>query len=172
MVTLLSSSIFIALVNKSNIFKILAVKGSLVLKSANVGPLPLLLLVVLVTTIVNPMMTSGSTKWMLVAPLVVPMFVMMDISPAWAQLAFRIGDSSTNIISPLHSSIPIILGLLAEYEAEGKIPNVATEGEPGFGTIFSLTLPYSMVILATLTTLMIIWYFLGLPIGPGFYLHM
>lgn len=172
MVTLLSSSIFIALVNKSNIFKILAVKGSLVLKSANVGPLPLLLLVVLVTTLVNPMMTSGSTKWMLVAPLVVPMFVMMDISPAWAQLAFRIGDSSTNIISPLHSSIPIILGLLAEYEAEGKIPNVETEGEPGFGTIFSLTLPYSMVILATLTTLMIVWYFLGLPIGPGFYLHM
>ena len=172
MVTLLSSAIFIYLLNKSNIFKIFAVKGSFILKEANVGPLPLLLLVVVITTLINPMMTSGSTKWILLAPMVVPMFSLLNISPAYAQLAFRIGDSSTNIISPLHSSIPVILGLLAQYQAEGKIPNTKEEGEAGFGTIFALTLPYSLVILASLISLMVIWYFLGLPIGPGFNLHL
>lgn len=169
MVTLLSSSIFIYLLNKSNIFKILAIKGSFILKEANVGALPLLLLVILITTLINPMMTSGSTKWVLLAPMVVPMFSMLNISPAYAQLAFRIGDSSTNIISPLHSSIPVILGLLAQYQSEGKIPSDGND-EAGFGTIFALTLPYSIVILISLTALMIVWYFLGLPIGPGFYL--
>ncbi|WP_297599245.1 AbgT family transporter [uncultured Cetobacterium sp.] len=172
MVTLLSSSIFIYLLNKSNIFKIFAVKGSFILKDANVGPLPLLLLVVLITTMINPMMTSGSTKWILLAPMVVPMFSLLNISPAYAQLAFRIGDSSTNIISPLHSSIPVILGLLAQYEAEGKIPHTKGDGEAGFGTIFALTLPYSIVILVSLVSLMIVWYFLGLPIGPGFNLAL
>ena len=172
MVTLLSSSIFIYLLNKSNIFRIFAVKGSFILKEANVGPLPLLLLVVLITTLINPMMTSGSTKWILLAPMVVPMFTLLNISPAYAQLAFRIGDSSTNIISPLHSSIPVILGLLAQYQAEGKIPNTKEEGEAGFGTIFALTLPYSIVILASLILLMVVWYFLGLPIGPGFNLNL
>lgn len=172
MVTLLASSSFIYLVNKSNVFKILAIQGASVIKSANVGPLPLLLLVILITTMVNPMMTSGSTKWVLLAPMIVPMFALLDISPAYAQLAFRIGDSSTNIISPLHSAIPIILGLLLEYQAEGKVPGTKEGDEPGFGTIFALTLPYSIVILITLTTLMIAWYFLGLPIGPGFNLHL
>lgn len=172
MVTLLSTAIFIEILNKSNIFKIIAIKISFLVKAANVGPLPLLLLVILITTLVNPMMTSGSTKWILLAPMVVPMFSLLNISPAYAQLAFRIGDSSTNIISPLHSAIPVILGLIAQYESEGKIIKSKTGDESGFGTVFALTLPYSIVILLTLTTMMIAWYFLGLPIGPGSYLHL
>lgn len=172
MVTLVTCSIFIYLVNKSNIFKIIAIYGASIIKKADVGPLPLLILVILITTAVNPMMTSGSTKWILLAPMIVPMLAILDISPAWAQLAYRIGDSSTNIISPLKPEVPIILGLIAEYKAEGKIPKSKDGEEPGFGTIFSVTLPYSIVILLTLTTLMIIWYFLELPIGPGYYLHI
>ncbi len=169
LVTTLTSAVFLDLLNRSNIFKILAIKGSYVLKGANVGPLPLLLLVILITTLINPFMTSGSTKWILLSPMIVPMFSLMNISPAFAQLAFRIGDSATNIISPVHHAIPVILGLMAQYDAERGVEG---KKEAGFGTIFSLTLPYSITILLTMTLLMIVWYLVGLPIGPGTYLNI
>ncbi len=119
-------------------------------------------------------MVSGSTKWVLLSPMIVPMLAFLNISPAFAQLAFRIGDSATNIISPLRSDIPVILGLMAQYDEERRKRGivVSKEEEAGFGTIFSLTLPYSIVIFVTLVGLMIIWYFLGLPIGPGEYLFI
>lgn len=170
LVTTLTSALFLHLLNRSNIFKILAIKGSFILKSANVGPLPLLLMVVFITTLINPFMTSGSTKWILLSPMIVPMFTLLNISPAFAQLAFRIGDSATNIISPAQHAIPVILGLMAQYDLErGKKPG---ESEAGFGTIFSLTLPYSMTILFTMVFMMVVWYFLELPIGPASYLYI
>lgn len=170
LVTTLTSALFLYLLNRSNIFKILAIKGSFILKSANVGPLPLLLMVVFITTLINPFMTSGSTKWILLSPMIVPMFTLLNISPAFAQLAFRIGDSATNIISPAQHAIPVILGLMAQYDLErGKKPG---ESEAGFGTIFSLTLPYSMTILFTMVFMMVVWYFLELPIGPASYLYI
>lgn len=174
LVTILSSAVFIELLNKSNIFKIMAIKGSFILKNANVGPLPLLILVAIITAVINPFMVSGSTKWVLLSPMIVPMLAFLNISPAFAQLAFRIGDSATNIISPLRSDIPVILGLMAQYDEERRKRgiSVSKEEEAGFGTIFSLTLPYSIVIFVTLAGLMVIWYFLGLPIGPGEYLFI
>lgn len=168
--TTLAASIFIDLVNKSNIFKIIAIKGAEVLKEANVGLIGLGLTVILITTLVNPFMTSGSSKWLLIAPMVVPMFTVLNVHPAYAQLAYRIGDSCTNIVSPLHSAIPILLGLIAEYQAEGKIPfrpGETEHREMGMGTIFSLTIPYSIVLLLTMTTMFIIWILFKLPIGPG-----
>lgn len=87
-------------------------------------------------------------------------------------MAFRIGDSATNIISPVRSDLPIILGLMAQYDMERIKKGGSKKAEAGFGTIFSLTLPYSIVIFVTLVGLMIIWYFLGLPIGPGEYLFI
>ena len=168
--TAFAASIFIKLLNMSNIFKILAIKGAEVLKSADVGLVPLCIMVIVVTTMINPFMTSGSSKWLLIAPMVVPMFTVLNVHPAYAQLAYRIGDSCTNIISPLHSALPVVLGLLAQYKASDKIPLRPGEKkhrELGMGTIFALTIPYSMVLLLTMTAMFIIWILLGLPIGPG-----
>lgn len=173
--TTLMAALFIDILNKSNIFKVIAIKGAEILKNANVGLIPLCLAVVIVTTLINPFMTSGSSKWLLIAPMVVPMFTVLNVNPAYAQLAFRIGDSCTNIISPLHSALPVIIGLLTEYHAEGKIPLRPGETEHrdiGMGTIFSLTIPYSMVLLVTMTIMMVIWLLLGLPIGPGVSLNL
>lgn len=168
--TALAASIFIKLLNMSNIFKVLAIKGAEVLKGADVGVLSLSLMVIVVTTLINPFMTSGSSKWLLIAPMVVPIFTVLDVHPAYAQLAYRIGDSCTNIISPLHAALPVVLGLLAQYQASNKIPlrpGETKHREIGMGTVFSLTIPYSMVLLFTMTTVFIIWIVLGLPIGPG-----
>lgn len=166
MVTLLSSSIFIYLLNKSNIFKVLSIKGAMLLKDLNVSSYLLLIMIILITTLINPIMTSGSTKWVLLAPMIVPMFNILGVSPAYAQLAFRIGDSATNIVSPLQPALPVVLGLLYQYQNEKKIKSNEILG---VGSVFSLTLPYAIVILVSLITLMTIWYYLKLPIGPGVY---
>lgn len=173
--TTLMAALFIDLLNKSNIFKIIAIYGAEILKSANIGLIPLCLAVIIITTIINPFMTSGSSKWLLIGPMVVPIFTILNVHPAYAQLAYRIGDSCTNIVSPLHSALPVIIGLLAEYQEQGKIPLRPGETEHreiGLGTIFALTIPYSMVLLATMTTMFIIWLLLDLPIGPGVTLHL
>lgn len=173
--TALMASIFIDLLNKSNIFKIIAISGAEILKDANVGLIPLCLAVVFVTTAINPFMTSGSSKWLLIAPMVVPMFTVLNVNPAYAQLAFRIGDSCTNIISPLHPALPVLIGIITEYQVEGKIPirpGETEQREIGIGTIFSLTIPYSMVLLLTMTVMLIIWLVFELPIGPGVTLNL
>lgn len=163
MVTFLTCALFMDLLNKSNILKIIAIKMSELIKSANVHPLYLLILVIILTAFMNPVMTSASTKWILLAPMVVPVFGMLGINPAYAQLAYRIGDSATNIISPLHPAITVIIALMAQYNLKNK----ESSKDAGFGTIFSLAFPYSMVILLSLTILFIVWYFLNLPIGLG-----
>lgn len=175
MTTTFMACVFIDMVNKSNIFRIVAIAGAEILKGADVGVLPLCLLVILVTTLVNPFMTSGSSKWLLIAPMIVPMFAILHVHPAYAQLAYRIGDSCTNICSPLHSALPVIIGLLEEYQSEGLIPLRPGETEQrdiGMGTIFSLTIPYSMVLLSTMTAMFIVWMLLDLPIGPGVTLYI
>ena len=133
------------------------------------------LAVILVTTAINPFMTSGSSKWLLIAPMVVPMFTVLNVNPAYAQLAYRIGDSCTNIISPLHSALPVLIGIITEYQVEGKIPlrpGETKHREIGIGTIFSLTIPYSIVLLLTMTAMLIVWLIFDLPIGPGVTLHL
>lgn len=168
--TTVSAAVFIDLLGKSNMFKILAIKGANLLKTGNVSLITLCVLVILITTVINPFMSSGSSKWLLLAPMVVPMFTILHVHPAYAQLAFRIGDSCTNIISPLHSALPVLIGILADYQAEGKIPLRPGEKEHreiGMGTIFSLTIPYSIVLLLTMTAMLIAWILFDLPIGPG-----
>ncbi len=167
LVTFLTCALFMEFLNKSNVLKILAIKMADLIKSANVGPLPLLILVIILTALMNPFMTSASTKWILLAPIVAPVFAMIGVNPAYAQLAYRLGDSATNIISPLHPAITVILGLMLEYNLEKEKRTGIKQPESGFGTIFALTLPYSVVILTTLTLQLIVWYLLGLPIGIG-----
>jgi len=88
------------------------------------------------------------------------MFSMVGFSPALTQVAYRIGDSSTNIISPLSYYIPVVIGLLEQYRREGDAP-------VGIGTILSLELPYSLAFLVCFSLQIILWYVLNLPLGPG-----
>jgi len=147
---------FIAYFNWSNLGYILAVNGADALKAAGFTGIPLFVSFILFTTFVNLFIGSGSAKWALLAPIFVPMFYLLGYNPALTQMLYRIGDSTTNIISPLFPYFPIILGLFAEYDEEA-----------GVGTVLSLMIPYSMIMLLVWMVLGIIWFVAGLPLGPG-----
>lgn len=147
---------FIAYFNWSNLGYIIAVNGANALKAANFKGIPLFVMFILLTAFINLFIGSGSAKWALLAPIFVPMFYMLDYSPAITQMLYRIGDSTTNIISPLFPYFPIIIGLANEYEEEA-----------GVGTILSLMIPYSLIMLAVWIVLGMTWFAVGLPLGPA-----
>jgi aminobenzoyl-glutamate transport protein len=146
---------FVAFFSWSNIGIVVAIKGATLLKTIGFTGLPLLFTFILVTAFLNLFMGSASAKWAIMAPVFVPMFMLMGYSPELAQNAYRIGDSVTNIISPLLPYYPIIIAFARKYK-----PDL------GVGTLISLMLPYSIAFLAMWSLLFAIWYMLGLPIGP------
>ncbi|MBE6066213.1 MAG: AbgT family transporter [Clostridium lundense] len=147
---------FIAYFNWSNLGYILAVNGANGLKAANLTGIPLFVLFILLTAFINLFIGSGSAKWALLAPIFVPMFYMLGYHPALTQLFYRIGDSTTNIISPLFPYFPIILGFVNEYDEDA-----------GVGTVLSTAMPYSLIMLVVWLVFAMAWYGFGLPIGPG-----
>lgn len=160
LVVVLPASMFVQLFADSNLTTILAVKGAEGLKAMHLGGVPLLLLFILLCTFVNLFMISGSAKWLILAPIFVPMFSVVGFSPALTQMAYRIGDSSTNIISPLSYYMPVIIGLMEQYRPQGNTQDV------GIGTVISLAMPYSLAYLGCFTLQLIVWYLLNLPLGP------
>lgn len=160
-VVVLPASIFVQLFADSNLTTILAVKGADLLTAMHLGGIPLLIMFILLCTLVNLFMVSGSAKWLILAPIFVPMFSVVGFSPALTQIAYRVGDSSTNIISPLSYYMPVIIGLLEQYRPQGS------NQEVGIGTVISLTMPYSIAYLLCFTLQLIVWYLLKLPLGPG-----
>ncbi len=166
LVVALPAALFINLFNSSNLTTILAVKGAEGLKALNLGGIPLILMFILLCTFINLFITSGSAKWLILAPIFVPMFSIIGFSPALTQIAYRIGDSSSNIISPLSYYIPVMIGLLEQYKPEGDTKPV------GIGTVISLEMPYTIAYLICFSIQLIIWYLLKLPLGPGAGLFM
>ena len=147
---------FVAFFNYTNLGTIIAVNGASFLQSINLTGAPLLVSLILITSIIDLFIAADTAKWAIMAPVFVPMFMQMGISPEVTQVAYRIGDSSTNIISPLMPFFPLIVAFAQRY---GK--------ENGVGTILSLMLPYAIFILIGWTILFVIWYLLGIPVGPG-----
>ncbi len=160
LVVALPAAFFVQFFNMSNLTTVLSVKGAEGLKAMNLGGIPLLVCFILLCAFINLFMISGSAKWLILAPIFVPMFSIIGFSPALSQVAYRIGDSSTNIISPLSYYVPVIIGLLEQYKKESDPP-------VGIGTVISLQMPYSIAFLVGLTLMIIAWYFFGLPLGPG-----
>ncbi|MDL2298536.1 AbgT family transporter [Synergistaceae bacterium OttesenSCG-928-D05] len=160
-VVVLPASMFVQLFAVSNLTTILAVKGAAGLEAMHLGGIPLLLMFILLCSFVNLFMISGSAKWLILAPIFVPMFSVVGFSPALTQMAYRIGDSSTNIISPLSYYIPVVIGLMEQYRPKDNTQDV------GIGTVISLTMPYSLTYLACFSIQLIVWYLLKLPLGPG-----
>ncbi len=147
---------FIAYFGWSNLGVVTAVSGAELLKSMSLQGPVLLVAFVVVAMIINLLIASASAKWAIMAPVFVPMFILMGISPEATQAAYRIGDSSTNMIAPLLSYIPLILVAMRRYVKDSTL-----------GTLLSLMLPYSIFIAIAWTIFMLIWLYAGIPLGPG-----
>ena len=147
---------FVAYFNWSHLGLIFAVKGAEGLRASGLGDVPLLVGFVALSAGVNLLMGSASAKWAVMAPVFVPMFMLLGYTPELTQAAYRVGDSTTNIISPTMSYFPLVLSFLARYA-----------GNSGLGTLISLMIPYSIVFFVGWTALLIAWVLLGLPVGPG-----
>lgn len=165
LVVALPAAIFISLFNESSIATVLAVKGADFLKAANLSGIPLFIIFILITTFVNLFITAGSAKWLILAPIFVPMLAMMGFSPAMTQVMYRIGDTCTNIISPIDYYVPVIIGLLEAYRTD---PN----RKVGIGTLISLSFPFTLAYLVGMFGLLMVWYALRLPLGPGVSMFM
>ncbi len=146
---------FVAFFNWTQLGLIFAVEGAQLLKSIDLPAIPLLIGFVLLTAAANLFMGSASAKWALMAPVFVPMFMLLGYSPEITQTAYRVGDSVTNIISPMMSYFALIIAFLQRYEPKA-----------GIGTVVSVMLPYSMVFLLGWSAMFAIWLALGIPVGP------
>lgn len=151
-----AASQFLAFFKWTHIGEILAIRGAALLQSANVHPLVLFLGLIALVTCINLVITSGSAQWALVGPVVVPMLMLLDVSPETTQAVYRIGDSATNLISPMSPYFAMALGMLQRYRKDA-----------GIGTLMSLTLPISFAVLISWTLLFMAWWGLGIPLGPG-----
>ena len=150
---------FVSYFNWTNLGLVVAVKGANALQASGLGTVPLMILFILLTAALNLVMGSASAKWAVMAPVFIPMFMLLEdgaLSPEFVQLAYRIGDSVTNIISPMMTYFALIIAFVQRYDKNA-----------GLGTIVSLMLPYSIVFLIGWIVFFIIWYYTGLPIGPG-----
>lgn len=145
---------FVNYFNYTKLGILLALGGANLLKSIGFQGLPLVVSFVLVSAFINLFIGSASAKWAIMAPIFVPMLMLLGISPDFTQLAYRIGDSTTNIISPLMTYFAVIVTFAQKYDED-----------TGIGTLISSMLPYSISFLISWTILMIIWHYAGLPIG-------
>lgn len=140
----------------SKLGTILAISGAEFLKSSGISGPVMMLLFVLFTALVNLLMGSATAKWTILAPVFVPMFMMLGYSPALTQVAYRIGDSCTNLITPLMSYFAMIVVFAKRYDKNA-----------GIGTLISMMVPYSLFFLLGWSVLFLGWMLLGLPLGPG-----
>lgn len=147
---------FISFFNASNIGMILAVHGSAFLKGLGLGAIPLMLGFILLTCVLDLVIGSASAKWTLMAPIFVPMFMLLGYAPELTQASYRIADSVVNIISPLMSYFPLILAFVNRYEPDAKV-----------GTVVALMLPFSLTFLALWSAFLFFWIEMELPLGPG-----
>ncbi len=147
---------FVAYFNWTNLGLIFAIKGAEVLKASGMNDIALMTSFILVSATINLIMGSASAKWAIMAPVFIPMFMLLGYTPEFTQCAYRIGDSVTNIISPMMSYFALIVAFIQRYDKQA-----------GIGTVISTMLPYSIVFLIGWMLLFGVWVALGLPIGPG-----
>lgn len=147
---------FIAYFNYTNIPRVVAVQLAGVLESAGLGALPLLIGLILVIIALNIIIPGVVPKWAIFAPVFIPIFVRLGVAPQTVLAAYRIGDSPTNVITPLMVYLPFIVTVAQRYQKKA-----------GIGTIVALMLPYVAFIAVAWVALFALWWGLGLPLGPG-----
>lgn len=156
MVLVFFAAQFVAYFNWTNLGLIVAVKGAELLQSSGLGPIPLLVTFVLVSGFINLFMGSASAKWAIMAPVFIPMLMLLGYSPELTQTAYRIGDSTTNIVSPMMTYFALIVAFVERYDPKA-----------GIGTVIATMLPYTLAFLVVWLALLIVWVTFGWPVGPG-----
>jgi aminobenzoyl-glutamate transport protein len=147
---------FVAMFSWSNLGLILAVHGADFLSSTNMPAWALLTSIILVSSLLNLFVGSASAKWALIAPVMVPMLMLLGISPEMATAAYRVGDGATNIITPLMVYFPLILIFCQRWQSNF-----------GLGSLAATMLPYSIGLLLSGLAMTTMWVVLDLPLGPG-----
>jgi aminobenzoyl-glutamate transport protein len=150
------ASQFVAYFKWTNLGLIMAIKGAALLEASGLGPVPLVITFVALAASVNLCMGSASAKWALIAPVFVPMFMLLGYSPELTQATYRVGDSVTNVISPLMSYFPLVVAFMKRYDEKA-----------GIGTVVATMLPFSVVFFIAWSLLLVAWILIGMPLGPG-----
>lgn len=155
-VLIFAASQFISYFNWSNIGVWVAVSGANFLQTIGLTGMSVIVGYILFTALLNLVIFSGSAKWALEAPIFIPMFAFLGYHPGFIQVAYRIADSSTNIITPMNPYLVIILSFMREYEPRA-----------GLGTLMALMIPYSVSFLIIWIIQLFVFVLFGIPFGPG-----
>ncbi|HQX62949.1 MAG TPA: AbgT family transporter, partial [Thermomicrobiales bacterium] len=137
--------------------RVLAGAMAHLLESANVGALPLLIGFILVIMLLDIIIPGAMPKWAIFAPVFVPIFMRLGVAPQTVLAAYRIGDSPMNVVTPLMVYLPFIVIVSQRYVKSA-----------GLGTIISLMIPYTLIVTIVWIILFVIWYLVGIPLGPGY----
>jgi aminobenzoyl-glutamate transport protein len=152
---------FIAFFNYSNISRLAATGLADVLGRADIGALPLLIGFVVLVFVIDIIMPGVIPKWAIIAPIFIPLFYNLGIAPQTVIAAYRVGDGPVNVITPLMVYLPFIILVCQRYRADA-----------GMGTVVSMMLPYTVVVLVTWTLFFVGWYLIGVDWGPGAPVHL
>jgi aminobenzoyl-glutamate transport protein len=161
MVLVFFAAQFVAYFNWTNLGLIFAVEGAQFLRGSGLSQIPLFMSFIVLSSVVNLGMGSASAKWAIMAPVFIPMFMLVGYSPEFTQVAYRIGDSVTNIIAPMMTYFALIVAFVQKYEHRA-----------GIGTVIATMLPYTITFLIGWAILLSVWMLFGLPIGPGAGLYL
>lgn len=156
MVLFFAASQFLAYFKWTNIGQVIAIRGASGLDAIGAPPVVLFIAAILLISLLNLMLTSGSAMYSFVAPVMVPMLMLLDIAPETTQAMFRVADAPTNSLTPMSPYFVMALGFIRQHRPSA-----------GIGTLMSLVLPIALVNLVVWTCLFLGWYLLGLPLGPG-----
>lgn len=152
---------FVYYFKESNIGVLIAIKGAELLTTVGFTGIGLFLAFVIVSAFINMFMGSASAKWAIMAPIFIPMFMILGYHPALTQVAFRIGDSVTNVITPMMSYFALIVAFAQKYDKNA-----------GIGTIIATMLPYTFFLTIAWLILLIIWMAFGIPLGIDAPIHL
>ncbi len=152
---------FLEAFNQSNLGKIIALSGAEFLQSINLNSYVTIICAILFIAFINLFVGSASAKWILLSPILVPMLMQLGIAPELTQAAYRVGDSTTNIISPLMTYFALVVVYCQRYVKS-----------TGIGTLISMMIPYSISFLLSWIVFLMIWWLSGMPLGiEGAYLY-
>ena len=146
---------FVAAFSWSNLGLLVAIQGASVLQMLALPEALTLVVLIILVAVINLLLGSASAKWTLLAPVLVPMLMLVGINPEVTQVAYRIGDSSTNIITPLMPYFPLVLALVQKYR-----------NDAGVGTVLAMMMPFSLMMLFSWSIFLALWLALAIPLGP------
>mgnify|MGYP001419014674 CR=1 FL=1 len=147
---------FIAYFDFSNIARVVAIALGDVLEEMSLGKGLLLLGIIVLTMLVNFLIPAKIAKWAIVAPIFVPLMLRLGVEPQTVLAAYRVGDSPTNVLTPLMPYFPLMVVFAARYQRDA-----------GIGTVIALMIPYAVILTIAWTIFFMAWFLLGIPLGPG-----